>query len=303
MTTLSIVCGCLLVLVALKDLFNTLFHPGSSGQVSDWISLRMWRLCRRFFPSHLEIAGPMIFAAVIGYWTASVVVGYTLIFRPFLPRDFAFAAGLDAASFDSYFGALNISLGGLITQSVGAIPKLSGLQFGATLEAVFGFAILTASISWILSIYPVLEHRRSLAHEAMLLHFGEATGARPLESLQDSELQTILMGLAAQLTTHRNELTQFPITYFFYESENKTALAAILPYMGELADRFAGREGAVRFAAVTLDGAVRDYVQVLEKDFLKRRFASKAEAAAAYANDHLREVVLTPNPESASRAA
>lgn len=298
-----VVAGAVIALAALSDLFHTLFHPASSGHISDWISLSLWRAMRRGLPSRLRMAGPLIFAAIIAYWAASVVIGFALIYRPYLPDGFAIEAGLDPRAFDSFVGALSFSLSSLITQTAGAIPRSPWLQMLCGLEAVFGFAILTASISWILSIYPVLEHRRSLAHEATLLHFGETTGERPLESLDDSELQTILLGLAAQLTTHRNELTQFPIAYFFFEEESKTALPSVLPYMAELADRFTGREGAARFAAVTLGGAVQDYAEVLQNDFLKRKFQSKHEALAAYAHDHLRQMVHSPRQRRDSEAA
>ena len=294
MKWLSVIAGAAIALIALKDLFHTLFHPASSGHVSDWISLRLWRTFRKAFRNHLETAGPAIFVAIIGYWGFSVILGFALIYRPFMPAGFAWMDGLSAASFDSFFAAINLSLGSLITVSVGAVPKDTWLQLMTGMEAVFGFAILTASISWILSIYPVLEHRRSLAHQVTLLHLGEATGDRPLESLEDSELQTILLGLAAQLTQHRNELTQFPITYFFVENEKKTGLGSVITYMIELAERFKGREGAVRYAAVTLDGAVKDFLEVVQQDFLRRKFSSKEEAANALAADHLRQPVHSP---------
>jgi hypothetical protein len=272
---LFVFCGALVALIALKDLFHTLFHPASSGHVSDWISLRLWRIFRKAFRARLEAAGPVIFLAIISYWTASVVLGFAMIYRPFMPDRFALMSGLATSSLDSYFAAVNLSLGNLISIYIGAVPKDNWIQFITGIEAICGFAILTASISWILSIYPVLEHRRSLAHQVTLLHLGEATGARPLESLADSELQTILLSLASQLTQHRNELTQFPITYFFVEDEKKTGLGGLILYMSELADRFIEREGAVRYAAVALDGAIKDFLQVIGRISSKRSGAQK----------------------------
>jgi hypothetical protein len=303
MKWLWIVSGTVLLLLALKDLFRTLFHPGSSGTISDWLSLGLWRAFRRFLPGRLKLAGPIIFLAIIVYWTASVVLGFALIYRPYLPDGFVFMPGIDPQTFDSFASSVNVSIGALITQFVGASSKIGWIQLLSTFEAIFGFAILTASISWILSIYPVLEHRRSLAHEATLLHFGEATGYRPLEKMKEEELQSVLMGLASQLTTHRNELTQFPITYYFSEDERKTALAGVLPYMAELAERFSKRDGGVFIAAVTLGGAVRDYVEVIEVDFLKRRHRSTQEALSALAADHMRKEVHSPHPENASPKA
>ena len=299
MKWVSIACGAIIVLAALKDLFRTLFHPGSSGSISDWIALALWRTFRKIFPGNLNMAGPVIFLAIIVYWTASVVIGFALIYRPYLPSGFTYMNGIDPSSFDSFGAALNVSIGSLITQFVGASAKIRWLQTLTTIEAIFGFAILTASISWILSIYPVIEHRRSLAHEATLLHFGEASGYRPLEEMKEEELQSVLMGLALQLTTHRNELTQFPITYYFFENERKTALPGVLPYMSELADRFSDRGGGVYIAAVTLGGAIRNYVEVIEEAFLRKHYQTTQEALSALARDHMRKEVHSPQPENA----
>jgi hypothetical protein len=198
---------------------------------------------------------------------------------------------------------MNFSVGTLITEFIGATPTNSVLQLLTTLEAIFGFAILTASISWILSIYPVIEHRRSLAHQASLFHYGEVTGYRHLESLSDAELQTILLGLASQLTTHRNELSQFPITYYFQEPESRTAIAGILFYISELADRFTDREGAVHIAAVTLGGAVEDYLSLVDEQFFRQSFDNKQASLRRLAEDHRRRPVHSPGPDDAPAQA
>lgn len=304
MRWVSIIAGVILIVAALRDLFSTLFHPGTSGNISDWIALSLWRSYRKVFPKRLIHAGPLIFLAVIAYWGMSMIFGFALIYRPFMRDTFVFMAGLDAGSFDSFFAALNFSAGTLITEFIGATPTNGVLQLLTTLEAIFGFAILTASISWILSIYPVIEHRRSLAHEASLFHYGEKTGSRHLESLSDAELQTILLGLASQLTTHRNELSQFPITYYFQESESRTAIGGILFYISELADRFSNREGAVRIAAVTLGGAVEDYLSLVDEQFFGRKFDNRQASLQRLAQDHRRKPVHSPGPaDGPARAA
>jgi len=291
MKWVSILAGTILIVAALRDLFSTLFHPGTSGNISDWIALSLWRAYRKVFPKHLIHAGPLIFLAVIGYWGLSIIFGFALIYRPFMPSTFVFMPGLDPVSFDSFLAALNFSIGTLITEFIGATPTNGFLQLLTTVEAIFGFAILTASISWILSIYPVIEHRRSLAHQASLFHHGESTGLRHLESLSDAELQTILLGLASQLTTHRNELSQFPITYYFQEPESRTAIGGILFYISELADRFSDREGAVRIAAVTLGGAVEDYLSLVDEQFFRRKFDGREASLRRLAEDHRRKPV------------
>ncbi|PYP89102.1 MAG: hypothetical protein DMG65_14100 [Candidatus Angelobacter sp. Gp1-AA117] len=221
--------GAALILAALQDLFHTLFHPSARGDISDWLAMRVWRACRTGGRSFLQMAGPTAFATVILYWMISVFLGFALIYRTQLPEGFIYLSGLGPRDFDSFLAACNLSLGSLITLSTGAVPKSGWVQLLMNIEAVFGFAILTASISWILSIYPVLEHRRTLAHQATLLHFGEMSEGRRLSRVSDSDLQTLFFGLGSQITTARNELSQFPITYFFYERDIQGALAGVLP--------------------------------------------------------------------------
>lgn len=83
----------------------------------------------------------------------------------------------------------------------------------------------------------MFEHRKSLAHQATLLHFSELTSNKRLKDTCESDLQEILLGLASQLITSRNELSQFPITYYFHENESETALARIMPYLADIAEQ------------------------------------------------------------------
>jgi hypothetical protein len=293
MTIFFTIVGTLLVFAGLQDLFHTLFHPAARGDISDWMALRIWRIFRRV-PQALDFAGPTAFVTIVLFWALSIVVGFALLYYPHLPQAFAFSEGLNPGNYASAWGALNISLSSLITVSSGAHAKEQWIGLLMGIEAVFGFALLTASISWILSIYPVLEHRRSLAQQATLLHFSEATGIRSLDEISDSDLERVLLGFAAQLISHRNELTQFPITYFFYERDKETALAGILPYLSDISEQSAARGGAAAIAATTLGGAIDALLKVIARSFLTREFTTMQEILAAYAEDQRRAPVRSP---------
>ncbi|HEV2401481.1 MAG TPA: hypothetical protein VGS27_31385 [Candidatus Sulfotelmatobacter sp.] len=163
-------------------------------------------------------------------------------------------------------------------------------------ESIIGFGLLTASVSWILSIYPILEHRKSLARAATLLHSSEVRGCRRLDEVAHSDVQQILMGLASQLITTRNELMQFPITYYFHEDDKETSLAGILHYLGDIADQNVNRHGGAAMGAVALNGAVDDYLKMVLQIFLTREFSSRDESLVAFAQEHLREPVRAPKP-------
>src|SRR3954447_14842118 len=274
--------GVFLIFVGVQDLFHTLFHPAKSGNVCDWIARQIWRIFRRVLPSVLSFAGPVAFVAIVVFWAASITVGFALIYLPRMPHAFTFASGLNPASYRSFFSAISLSLASLITLSTGTYATRLPIQLLMGMESVFGFGLLTASVSWILSIYPVFEHRKSLAHEASLLHFAELKGIKRLQNISDSDLQQILLGLASQLLTSRNELSQFPITYYFHEEETKTALAGILPYMADIAEQNVNRNGVAGIAATTLGGAVDDYLKLIAQAFLRSKFSKRDNILRAF---------------------
>jgi hypothetical protein len=296
------VSGAALIIAALQDLFHTLFHPSARGDISDWIAHAVWKGFRFALRRAISFAGPTAFVMTVLYWTLSLIFGFAMIYWPHLPDAFTFASGLNPESYRSIEGAINLSLGSLMTLSTGVYPKELWIQLLMGIEAVFGFALLTASVSWILSIYPVLEHRRSLAHEATLLHFSEVEGNRDLDETGDSDLHQLLTGLAGQVITHRNELTQFPITYYFYEEDKETALAGILPYLSDIAKQSLKRDGAAGLAAISLGGAVDDYLKFICSAILHRDFKSREESLQAYADDHMRQIVRSPKLQNRKEA-
>jgi len=96
--------------------------------------------------------------------------------------------------------------------SQGISPKPEWLALLRGLEAIIGFGLLTASVSWLLSIYPVLEKRRSLAERASLLHNAELETHIDLIADCREPVLDWIMALAADLAALRNQMAQFPIT-------------------------------------------------------------------------------------------
>lgn len=291
--TLTIL-GICLILLAIRDVFHTLFNPSKHGDLSQWIARSIWRSFKRVLPRGLNFAGPLAFVSVVLYWIVSIILGFALIYFPRIAEAFTVGAGLNHARYASFVGALDASIGSLITLSTGVYSTRPWMTLIMGSESIIGFGLLTASVSWILSIYPVLEHRKSLAHEASLTHFAEIKGIRRLRDVSESDLNSILLGFASQVTTSRNELIQFPITYYFHEHERETSLAATLPYLADIAAQNVNRPGAAAIAATVLGGAVEDYLKVIAALFLNRPFTDRHEMLRAFAADHLRDIVRAP---------
>jgi Ion channel len=201
MAILSTAAGALLVLVALRDIFDTLFHPQGRGVVSQRLIVGIWHAMRWLVRGNhalLSLSGPLAFVAVLAAWSALVVVGFALILWPHFPEDFILTNGVsaDAALLD----ALYLSMVNLTSLGYGDIvPAADGLRFLGPLETLIGLGLLTASISWILLLYRVLSDFRSLSHEVSLLLEAEAATGIRLAEIEPEAASRILADLTSRL--------------------------------------------------------------------------------------------------------
>jgi hypothetical protein len=291
----KVVIGLLLIAAALHDMFHTLFHPSGRGALAEFISYRLWRFWRRIYPAKhgaLSLAGPLAFLATLACWGLMIVAGFALIYHPFLAREFVLPQGLNIDEHTTFFDAWNVSLGSLITISGDFNTNSRWLRLCMGLEAVMGFVLLTTSLSWVLSIYPVLEYRRSAAHRLSLLHHANKTERIGLASVPERETEQLVTALAADLTKIRNDLAQFPITYYFHEDEPQSALPGALALALDIARRATGPESTepVRVAGIMLHGAIHDLLRLLGNWFLQMPHENDDEKLlAGYAADHFRQ--------------
>lgn len=284
--------GAVVILAVLRDIFHELFHPSGTGGISGLLMRASWRVFRGISlhrPNLLNLAGPATMLLVIGGWTVLLVVGWALVLWPYLPEGFLLSTGLEPSENAGFLDALYLSMVTLSTLGYGDIaPASTPLRVLAPMEALVGFALLTASISWLLSIYPVISRRRSLAQEIWLLRQAESdTGVSLSTGTADPE--NLLSDLFSQLVTVRNELVQFPITYYFHGGDEKNALSVALPHLADLTERLAGSEDpALRLRAAALDRATEDLAAILATRFLGLSPSSPPEKILeAYARDHL----------------
>jgi hypothetical protein len=296
----QIIIGLLLVAAALHDMFHTLFHPSGRGAIAEFISFHLWRGWRRVFPARhetLSLAGPVAFLLTVITWGLAILLGFALVYYPFLWARFKMAPGLDIQRHHAFFDAINVSLGSLITVGGDFNTDSRWLRFAMGTEAVLGFVLLTASLSWVLSIYPVLEYRRSAAHRLSLLHHAHSIERLGLASMPDPQTEQLVIGLAVDMTKIRNDLAQFPITYYFHEDEARSAFPGALPLAMDLAKRASRNESGepVRVAGLVLQGAIHDLLCLIGDWFLDMpEEVDDEKLLAAYAGDHFRKELHSP---------
>ncbi|WP_406000274.1 potassium channel family protein [Streptomyces sp. NBC_00829] len=282
--------GAGLVMFALRDVFHTLWHPTRHGGISRRVMTALWKLSQRlpFRNRGTGLAGPLAMVTVVAMWAGTVVVGWALIYWPHIPDAFSFAAGLDPAEHGGLVDALYISLVTVATLGLGDIaPIESWLRIIAPLEALVGFALLTATVSWVLEIYPALTRRRALALRLSQLQRNDPS---PLQL--DSPLGTaILDNLAAEVARISVDFVQYAESYYFHDGEDHTSLASRIPYAAALADRgSAVGHAEVRLAASLLTTALEDLALILDQRFLHTG-GTVAGIYRAYAEDHGRSQI------------
>lgn len=278
--------GALLVSVVVRDVFHTLFHPIGHGSIAPQVMRFVWWLLR-LFPSDRRIAsltGPLGIALVVLTWGALAVLGWAMVYFAQMPEGFSYGSELNPAERHAVFDSLYVSLVTIGTLGFGDIvPTAPLLRMIVPFEALFGFMLLTAAVSWVLQIYPALHRRRVLALQLSTLR--EARRAIPAVGI-DGIPTDVLTGLAAAVVEARNDFTQYGATYYFRDVEVDASLAASLEYATELAAEAADSAlPQTRLAGALIAAAVESLAELLNQEFL-RFDGDTAAVIRAYAADH-----------------
>jgi len=300
------VLGALLVLVALRDVFDTLFHPHGQGVVSETVMRAIWRVTKRLTRGNhrlLSFAGPVAFITVIGIWGALVVIGFALIMWPHMPEAFAVTTPGGAGQ-DSIIDAVYLSMVDLTSLGYGDIvPTTDLLRLLGPLETLIGLGLLTASISWLLLLYRVLSDYRSLSHEIALLLDAERLTDTGLAEIEPSVSAGVLADLTSRVVAMRDDFPHPPIAYYFPPRDPRHALPVLLPGLIDVVERCSApdRAPALAFQATLLEQAITDLVTTLADEFLGSPGSRTHEALAAYRRDHLWTADYPLQPDTRSR--
>jgi Ion channel len=283
--------GVALIAIALRDIFDVLFHPLGRGMVARRVVRGTGWLARHIPGGSGTIgllAGPLGYVAVVATCATLLALGWALVFLPQLPQGFHFDPGLDPAQHAGFLDALYVSLVNLTSLGYGDIsPESSLLRVLGPVETMFGLGLLTASISWLISIYNAISRRDSLAHE---VHLAKETEERLGEKLADADpelLESLLAGFAEQLIRARRDLIHFPITHYFRTEDEQRALAGLLPFLSSLVEEAGGEERphSLRVRAEILRMAIDDFAETL-RTRLRMPGESTEEILRHYQDEH-----------------
>ena len=279
--------GVVIVLAALRDIFHTLWHPSGRSGFSRQIMAAVWRAGRprRGRRRVSVLAGPLSMVVVVLAWVGFIVLGWTLVYWPHLDDGFFISEGLQETSRGGFPDALYLSMVTVATLGFGDIvPTDEWLRIAVPVQALLGFALLTAAVTWVLQIYPALTRRRALAIRLSLL--GRADAVRVLAGEDVPMAANLLEDIAGELVQARVDLTQYAETYYFRDGDASASLAATIGTAVDLAHAAERSPRAdLRFAGTLLDLALGDFARLVDEQFLRVGGPPQA-VLSAYAADH-----------------
>ena len=283
-TALLTVGGIAVVAIALRDIFQTLLHTEGRGPLARAVMSMAWNALRR--PTRrdaLLLAGPLGMLMVVGTWAMLLVLGWALIVWPQLEHGFSAPEG-------NFWDAVHVSLTSLTTLGFADLePQHDWLRVIVPMEALLGFGLLSASISYLLLMYPVLARRRSVAHLVSRLRKAEMRDAPLPRRLNPGSAERMYEDLTGQVAAIERDLLNFPTAYYFVERDERFSFAAMAPFLLDLARRGTRPEvpEPVRQQAELLVDALADLARTTADSFPRTRADSIDAIFAAHAHDHL----------------
>lgn len=282
---LQIIFGVLLIVFGLNDVFRTLLHPSGEGPLARRVVAIVWGLSRRTSHRLGSLAGPLAGVAIVGTWTLLQVIGWALIYLPYVPEGFLYAPGVDPARYNNVQEALYVSLVNLSTLGFGDVVVTDpSIRLLAPLQAVAGFILLTATITWFTQVQSPVARSRTVALHLTLLE--KAEYARTLPTADPVAVSSALQQLSTEIVQVRIDLTQIPDSYFFRDADPRTSLAHSISYSYAISAAAQESPSAtIRTAGNVLADALDDLAGCLRRRFLPGGGTTE-EVFRRYALDH-----------------
>lgn len=236
---LTTICGLLLVLLVACDVYATILDARArAGPISEFINRNTWYAVRhiafRFSRAGrhrlLNLIGPLMLPALIAAYIVLLVSGFALIYYPRMPSHFNIDGNLNAVTwFDSfYYSSMTLT-----TVGYGDItPMSTSMRFVSMIEGATGFALISLSVTYLITVYRALERKRIVAlsfyHQA-----GEGADvagfiAHHFVAGRFYGLDTVLNMAARDIQELLESHVEHPIIHYFHPVETYKSLPRIL---------------------------------------------------------------------------
>ncbi|WP_298455881.1 potassium channel family protein [uncultured Cellulomonas sp.] len=225
---LAVVVGLLLVGLVTGDAVLTVLHPTRRGPLTLVTGAAVWTTARALAravgrPGLLAGAGMLAVVAVFAVWTALMWLGWALVYLPNL-GDFSFDS---AVPYGDRGLAEALYLSGMSLTTVGygdVVGATDPMRLATVAEAAAGFGLMTAAITYVLSIYPLTTDVRSAAR-MVSTQAGDTARATRLVVLGGA---SYLQDLQHDLLTIDENFERFPFLYYFRAKDPDASLHTLM---------------------------------------------------------------------------
>lgn len=165
----------------------------------------------------LALGGPLLSVLSPAAWALLLVTGYALIYYPSMEAFLVSPGDLRAPWAEAlYFSA--VSAATLGTGDV--VPDTTALRLLSPLEALSGFALLSSSLSYILSVHGKIAVKTTLASD-LAAHFRGRDQQQEVAWRREAWLEQIAERLLHLSYAH----AQYPILHYYRPADRRDSLA------------------------------------------------------------------------------
>ncbi|MDP1846997.1 MAG: ion channel [Solirubrobacteraceae bacterium] len=211
---IAVIAGTALIALAAVDAVVSTLHPTRRGPVTFHASIAVWRALRALAivtraPRVLHLAGPLAVLAVFAGWVLMLWTGFALVYLPYTDQlsydsSTSYGEGLWAALYVSGMALTTVGYGDIVGNT-------DALRLVTIAEAAAGFGLITAAITYLLSVYPLLSNLGSAARSLSSQAGDRARAAGMVIHGGASYLQ----GTNERLIAIDEDTQRFPLLYFF----------------------------------------------------------------------------------------
>ncbi|MCA1634868.1 MAG: potassium channel family protein [Acidobacteria bacterium] len=238
-TIISTAAGVGLLLLIIYDVYATVLHSSARyGPIGERMNRGVWRLARTLafkLPrmhrhKFLNLVGPLLMPLLLLTYIVLLVNAFALIYYPHLQSSFVISRDAPGTGFAEalYFSGLTLT-----TVGYGDIvPHTTPMRFVAVFEAAMGIISITLAITYLLTVYGALEHKRIAA---LSLYHQAGEGADAAGFIAHHYVEGKFYGLRSALSTATRDLqalleshVEHPVIHYFHPSEVYKSLPRML---------------------------------------------------------------------------
>jgi len=238
MTVLLLILGLIILCILILDVYVTVFVPrGQAGIIARRTYSCMWSGWRKIanrLPegrrrTWLAQLGPLLVPMTVLIWGGLLILSFALIYAPWV-QDFRISPP-ESGPMSDWAMAIYYSGYSAVTLGVGDVtPNGTFPRMLAVIEAGFGFALITVSVSYLLSVYSA-RNQATVVALTISRFIGRREGRDPVELLigasrsgAEAEIGDWLGRMNADLVKLAELQGQYPLVNYFHEPDDDRAL-------------------------------------------------------------------------------